>query len=104
LKKQTGLCATSQLGILDPFIFVVQFSRMCGRYRRTTSEEELARLYHIPIPKQTDLPISYNIVPSQKVLTIRLNTEAAIRDQRVSVRYAKEDISRVCASNDGAKR
>ena len=24
---------------------------MCGRYRRTTSEEELARLYHIPIPE-----------------------------------------------------
>src|ERR1700736_897891 len=37
---------------------------MCGRYRRTTQEEELARLYHIPIPKQTDLPISYNIAPS----------------------------------------
>jgi hypothetical protein len=35
---------------------------MCGRYRRTTQEEELARLYHIPIPKQTDLPISYHIV------------------------------------------
>jgi putative SOS response-associated peptidase YedK len=48
---------------------------MCGRYRRTTSEEELARLYHIPIPKQTDLPISYNIAPSQKVLTIRFNPE-----------------------------
>ena len=31
---------------------------MCGRYRRTTQEEELARLYHIPIPKQTDLPIT----------------------------------------------
>ena len=46
---------------------------MCGRYRRTTQEEELARLYHIPIPKQTDLPISYNIAPSQKVLTIRFN-------------------------------
>jgi hypothetical protein len=27
---------------------------MCGRYRRTTSEEELARLYHIPIPPQRD--------------------------------------------------
>jgi len=27
----------------------------------TTQEEELARLYHIPIPKQTDLPISYNM-------------------------------------------
>jgi hypothetical protein len=26
-------------------------------------------LYHIPIPKQTDLPISCNIAPSQKVLT-----------------------------------
>src|SRR5438128_3601846 len=48
---------------------------MCGRYRRTTQEEELARLYHIPIPKQTDLPISYNIAPSQKVLSIRFNPE-----------------------------
>jgi putative SOS response-associated peptidase YedK len=48
---------------------------MCGRYRRTTQEEELARLYHFPIPKQTDLPISYNITPSQKVLTIRFNPE-----------------------------
>jgi putative SOS response-associated peptidase YedK len=52
---------------------------MCGRYRRTTQEEELARLYHIPIPKQTDLPISYNIAPSQKVLTIRFNPETQAR-------------------------
>src|SRR5215468_5712880 len=52
---------------------------MCGRYRRTTSEEELARLYHIPIPKQTDLPISYNIAPSQKVLTIRFNQQTQQR-------------------------
>jgi putative SOS response-associated peptidase YedK len=52
---------------------------MCGRYRRTTQEEELARLYHIPIPKQTDLPISYNIAPSQQVLTIRFNPETQQR-------------------------
>ena len=52
---------------------------MCGRYRRTTQEEELARLYHIPIPKQTDLPISYNIASSQKVLTIRFNPETQAR-------------------------
>jgi len=52
---------------------------MCGRYRRTTQEEELARLYHIPIPKQTDLPISYNIAPSQQVLTIRFNPETRQR-------------------------
>ncbi len=52
---------------------------MCGRYRRTTQEEELARLYHIPIPKQTDLPISYNIAPSQKILTIRFNPETKQR-------------------------
>jgi len=44
---------------------LTSFKIMCGRYRRTTQEEELARLYHIPIPKQTDLPISYNIAPSQ---------------------------------------
>jgi len=44
-----------------------ELNSMCARY---TSEEELARLYHIPIPSQTDLPISYNIAPSQKVLTI----------------------------------
>jgi len=52
---------------------------MCGRYRRTTQEEELARLYHIPIPRQTDLPISYNIAPSQKVLTIRFNPQTQRR-------------------------
>ena len=52
---------------------------MCGRYRRTTREEELARLYHIPIPKQTDLSISYNIAPSQKVLTIRFNPQTQHR-------------------------
>jgi SOS response associated peptidase (SRAP) len=52
---------------------------MCGRYRRTTREEELARIYHIPTPKQTDLPISYNIAPSQKVLTIRFNPETRAR-------------------------
>ena len=48
---------------------------MCGRYRRTTREEELARIYHIPIPTQPDLPISYNIAPSQEVLAIRYNPE-----------------------------
>jgi putative SOS response-associated peptidase YedK len=52
---------------------------MRGRYRRTTSEEELARLYHIRIPSQTDLPISYNIAPSQKVLTIRFNPKSQKR-------------------------
>jgi putative SOS response-associated peptidase YedK len=52
---------------------------MCGRYRPTTSEEELARLYHIPIPSQADLPISYNIAPSEKVLTIRFNPETKQR-------------------------
>jgi putative SOS response-associated peptidase YedK len=52
---------------------------MCGRYRRTTSEEELARFYHMPIPSQTDLPISYNIAPSQTVLTIRFNPETRQR-------------------------
>jgi putative SOS response-associated peptidase YedK len=46
---------------------------MCGRYRRTTAEEEIARQYHIPIPPQLDLPISYNIAPTQNVLAIRLN-------------------------------
>jgi len=40
---------------------LITFKGKCGRYRRTTQEEELARLYHIPIPKQTDLPINYNI-------------------------------------------
>ena len=58
-----------------PAGMLISYRVMCGRYPRTTSEEELARLYHIPIPKQTDLPISYNIARSQKVLTIRFNPE-----------------------------
>jgi putative SOS response-associated peptidase YedK len=52
---------------------------MCGRYRRTSSEEEIARQYHIPIPPQLDLPISYNIAPTQDVLTIRFNPETRQR-------------------------
>jgi putative SOS response-associated peptidase YedK len=52
---------------------------MCGRYRRTTSEDELARRYHIPIPPQRDLPISWNIAPTQDVLAIRLHPETKQR-------------------------
>jgi hypothetical protein len=36
---------------------------MCGRYRRTTAQEELARRYRISVPPQRDLPISWNIAP-----------------------------------------
>jgi SOS response associated peptidase (SRAP) len=52
---------------------------MCGRYRRTSSEEELCRIYNIPIPPQLDLPVSYNIVPSQTVLAIRFNLKTGQR-------------------------
>src|ERR1700704_2510798 len=52
---------------------------MCGRYRRTTKEEELARIYHVPIPVQSDLPISWNIAPSQNVLAIRKNPDTGER-------------------------
>ncbi len=52
---------------------------MCGRYRRTTAEEELARRYHIPIPRQRDLPISWNIAPSEDVLAVRYNHETKQR-------------------------
>ena len=52
---------------------------MCGRYRRTSSEEELCRIYNIPIPPQSDLPISYNVAPSQNVLVVRFNPETEQR-------------------------
>ena len=45
----------------------------------TTREEELARIYSIPIPKQPDLPVSYNIAPSQNVLAVRFNPETRER-------------------------
>ena len=56
-----------------------EVKNMCGRYRRTTSEEELARRYHIPIPPQRDLPISWNIAPTQDVFAIRLHPETKQR-------------------------
>jgi putative SOS response-associated peptidase YedK len=52
---------------------------MCGRYRRTSSEETLARIYNVPLPAQSDLPISWNIAPTQRVLTIRFNAETGER-------------------------
>ena len=58
---------------------IITYVRTLSSNNRTTQEEELARLYHIPIPRQTDLPISYNIAPSQKVLAIRFNPETQQR-------------------------
>src|ERR1700719_1700873 len=54
-----------------------ELSRVCGRYRRTTSEEEFARRYNIRIPPQRDLPISWNIAPTQDVFVIRLHPETS---------------------------
>jgi putative SOS response-associated peptidase YedK len=56
-----------------------KISDMCGWYRRTTKENELARQYKIPIPPQLDLPITYDIAPSQDVLVIRFNPNTAQR-------------------------
>jgi hypothetical protein len=33
---------------------------MCGRYRRTTAEEELGKRYNIPIPRQTLIEWSFH--------------------------------------------
>src|ERR1700720_4903588 len=41
---------------------------MCGRYGRTTAEEELPRWYNVPTPPQSDLSISWNIAPREGVL------------------------------------
>ena len=58
---------------LDKRKVLFRVDAMCGRSRRTTSEEELARRYLIPISPQRDLPISWNITPTQDVLAIRFN-------------------------------
>jgi putative SOS response-associated peptidase YedK len=52
---------------------------MCGRYRRTTAEEEIAQRFNIPIPPQLDLPISYNIAPTQNILAVRRNPDTGQR-------------------------
>jgi len=67
------------LNALDQAEIFIQTYTMCGRYRRASSEEELTKRYHIPIPIQSDLPISRNVAPSQRVLTIRRNPETSER-------------------------
>ncbi|HEY0790386.1 MAG TPA: SOS response-associated peptidase [Chthoniobacterales bacterium] len=52
---------------------------MCGRYRRTTKTEELARLYGVAVPAAHDVPVSWNIAPGQDVLTLRFNAETGER-------------------------
>src|ERR1700730_3738546 len=52
---------------------------MCGRYRRTTQEEELARRYNIPNTMKSALAISWNIAPSQNVRVVRFNSETGRR-------------------------
>ncbi|HEY0793669.1 MAG TPA: SOS response-associated peptidase [Chthoniobacterales bacterium] len=52
---------------------------MCGRYRRTQKEEELAKLYGIKIPPARDVPISWNVAPQQDVLAVRRNPDSGER-------------------------
>src|SRR5262249_22481315 len=54
---------------------------MCGRYYTVEQPRKKNSPDYITYrsPKQTDLPISYNIAPSQKVLTIRFNPETRAR-------------------------
>jgi hypothetical protein len=70
---------------------------MCGRYRRQPEKEELARIYHIPIPAQPDLPISYNIAPNQPVLAIPIQS----RDETAEPGYfALGHSARFCAATE----
>jgi len=43
------------------------------------AEDELARRYGIEIPRDRDLPISWNIAPTQDILAIRYNPESKQR-------------------------
>jgi hypothetical protein len=52
---------------------------MCGRYRRTTAEEEIARQFHIPIPPQLDFADQLQHCAEQNVLAIRRNPETGER-------------------------
>ena len=74
------------------FIFIVLPVCRCSELR-TTSEEELARLYHIPI-KQTDLPISYNIAPSQKGSFDERGTTSAV-GHKLSIELAEFDLAAI---------
>jgi putative SOS response-associated peptidase YedK len=60
---------------------------MCGRCRRTTAEEEIARHFKIPIPPQLDVPINYNIASTQNIRLVR--KEGVSRWVRPSVYAAK---------------
>ena len=52
---------------------------MCGRYRRTTQEEELARLYHIRSRGGRICRSVTTLARARRVLTIRFNPETRAR-------------------------
>jgi putative SOS response-associated peptidase YedK len=52
---------------------------MCGRYRRTRKEDELAKLYGIKIPPARDVPISWNVALLQDVWAVRRNPDTGER-------------------------
>src|SRR6516162_9236671 len=52
---------------------------MCGRYRRTTPGRRARQALPHSDPEPDGFAISYNIAPSQKVLTIRFNPETRAR-------------------------
>jgi putative SOS response-associated peptidase YedK len=48
-----------------------------SKRRSIETSENLARIYHIPIPPQLDLPIIWNIAQTEDVLAIRFNPKKA---------------------------
>ena len=50
-------------------------NEQCGRYQRTTGEEEQSRRYHVQIPAKARFGNKFENAPSQDVLAIRYNPE-----------------------------
>ena len=53
---------------------------MCGRYTQTATPDVIAEHFHLDEPPL--LKPRYNIAPSQQVAAIRINPDAAKRDQQ----------------------
>jgi putative SOS response-associated peptidase YedK len=49
------------------------------KYRKLSAFLTRNETYHIPIPPQLDLPISYDIAPTQNALAIRRHPETGER-------------------------
>jgi hypothetical protein len=86
-KESTSLIPSRKVPVFlgypsfGPVPFAVQSITMCGRFRLSRTDKQIAE--HFDIPDEIEWSPRYNIAPAQRVAVVRQNQERPVRQLSV---------------------